>query len=169
MDSYWHYTAHLPVQLEFKYWQQCIIHSHVNKYPESLSRAARLSWGHHNWWPIFILYTSFWLHSLINNHLQKKKRSFWVKNSLAIRDTWSESVRDFQIFVGPVRDSEIFVGPGPVRSQVLKFFSVLVRFEPRFRIFSWFWFGPVPGSLKISRSWSELVRDLLIFSVVVRS
>ena len=48
----------------------------------------------------------------------------------------SESARDFQNFVGlgPVRDLEIFIGPGQVRtvrSQVSKFFLVLVRTGPR--------------------------------------
>ena len=76
----------------------------------------------------------------------------------------SGSVRDFQNFVGPVRDLEIFLGSGSIRSQVkkiclgpstvwsqvLKFFSVLVRFGPWFRNFSW--------------SWSELVLDFYNFS-----
>ena len=44
------------------------------------------------------------------------------------------------VLVPPVRDFEIFLGPGPVRSQVLKFFSVLVRVGPGFLKF--FWNGP---------------------------
>ena len=47
----------------------------------------------------------------------------------------SESVRDFQNFGGP----------GPVWSRVLKFFSVLVPFGPKFRNFSWSWSGSVPS------------------------
>ena len=43
-----------------------------------------------------------------------------------------------------VRDLEIILGPGRVRSQVLKLFSVLVQFGPRYRNFSWSWSGPVP-------------------------
>jgi len=73
-----------------------------------------------------------------------------------------------------------------VWSRVRKFFSVLVRIGPRFRNFSWSWFGPVPGFeifldsgpnwsviskfspvlvrvgpgfLRLPRSWSELVQD----------
>ena len=44
----------------------------------------------------------------------------------------SESVRDFQNFVGP----------GSVRSEILKFFWVLVRSGPRFSKFCWPCFGP---------------------------
>ena len=57
----------------------------------------------------------------------------------------SESVRDFQIFVGPVRDLEIFLGPGPSWSGISKIVSVLVPAGPEF--------------LKFSRSWSELVLE----------
>ena len=43
-----------------------------------------------------------------------------------------------------VRDSQNFVGPGPARSQVLKFFSVLVRAGPESLKFFRSWSGPGP-------------------------
>ena len=52
----------------------------------------------------------------------------------------------------------------PVRSRVLKCFSVLVRSSPRFWILSVLVLVD-PGFLKFSRSWSELV---LNFTVLVR-
>ena len=44
--------------------------------------------------------------------------------------SWSGSVREFQIFLGPdtVQDFLVFVGPGPVRSKILKI--LLVRLRP---------------------------------------
>ena len=54
---------------------------------------------------------------------------------------------DFKNFIGPgpVRDLEIFLGPGPVWSQVLKFFSVLVRSGLKFRNLFRSWSGSVSG------------------------
>ena len=43
---------------------------------------------------------------------------------------------------GPIPGYEIFLGPGLVRSQVLKFFLVLVRSGSKFQIFDGPGFGP---------------------------
>ena len=82
-----------------------------------------------------------------------------------------KSVRDFQNFVGPgpVTGFEIFLASGPVRSQITKFFLVLVR--SRYLIFSRFW----PGSVLDFETFlgPGPVRDFIfcpkIFSVLVRA
>ena len=50
-----------------------------------------------------------------------------------------------------VRDFLNFAGPGPVRSEISKFFLVLVRFGPRISKFSWSWFGSVREFLNFVR------------------
>ena len=79
------------------------------------------------------------------------------------RTVWSESVQDFQNFVGPgpVPGFEIFLGPGPVRSQISKFFLVLVRSGPRV----WNFLDPGPVRSQISKFLSRISR---IFSVLVQ-
>ena len=59
----------------------------------------------------------------------------------------SESVRDFQNFVGPgpVPGFEIFLGSGPSWSGISKIASVMVRAGPGFLKFSRSWSGPVLG------------------------